>query len=176
MRHLNSIGSLTLASLSLTQFIRLMFSRCSVIYNVTEDSEEGLVLEEGQVLAGVFGADGSQLVVKSDLSTDGGRTSLPQFSSLFHSSGFFFFFRILFPHSYLSPIPVRFYPSLSYSFLVLIYAGKAWEQVLEGNSMSFEGIYDSNAEAQPLLLEGVMASAHDTVWKQLSGKVRRTEP
>ena len=45
----------------------------SIIYNVIDDSEEGLVVEAGQVLAGVFRDDGSQIVVKSLNSIDGGK-------------------------------------------------------------------------------------------------------
>eukprot|EP01039_Chlorochromonas_danica_P008779 gene8779-9681_t len=45
--------------------------------------------------------------------------------------------------------------------------GKAWETRVEGNEKSFEEIYDSNANACPLTLEKVIASAHDAAWQKM---------
>ena len=44
-----------------------------IIYNIVDESAYGLDLSEGQVLAGVFTDDGSQLVMKSATSIDGGK-------------------------------------------------------------------------------------------------------
>lgn len=45
----------------------------SIIYNIVDDSEFGLELQPGQVLAGVFTEGGNQLVIKSSTSIDGGK-------------------------------------------------------------------------------------------------------
>jgi hypothetical protein len=45
----------------------------SVIYNIVDDSTEGLDVNNGQVLAGVFSPDGSQMLMKSTTNIDGGR-------------------------------------------------------------------------------------------------------
>lgn len=45
----------------------------SVIYNIVDDSQEGLDVNNGQVLAGVFSSDGSQMLMKSTTNIDGGR-------------------------------------------------------------------------------------------------------
>jgi hypothetical protein len=45
----------------------------SVIYNIVDDSDEGLDVSNGQVLAGVFSSDGSQMLMKSTTNIDGGR-------------------------------------------------------------------------------------------------------
>ena len=44
----------------------------SIIYNIVDDSGEGLDVSHGQVLAGVFSADGSQMLMKSSTQIDGG--------------------------------------------------------------------------------------------------------
>jgi len=44
-----------------------------IVYNVVDDTEAGLVLEDGQVLTGVFQSDGQQTIMKSSLSIDGGK-------------------------------------------------------------------------------------------------------
>ncbi len=66
----------------------------NIIYNVTDTSEEGLVLEPGDVVVGVRdGAGGQQRLVFSNLDTDGGvawnkilREGQPTFAELFHSN------------------------------------------------------------------------------------------
>jgi hypothetical protein len=45
----------------------------SVIYNIVDDTGEGLDVSHGQVLAGVFSSDGSQMLMKSSTHIDGGR-------------------------------------------------------------------------------------------------------
>ena len=45
--------------------------------------------------------------------------------------------------------------------------GKVWETKLAANSSSFEGIYNSNTEVCPTALEGVIASAHATMWASI---------
>lgn len=45
----------------------------SIIYNIVDDSGEGLDVSHGQVLAGVFSSDGSQMLMKSSTHIDGGR-------------------------------------------------------------------------------------------------------
>jgi hypothetical protein len=52
---------------------RIIAPKGSVVYNVCEGSREGLVLVEGKVLAGVFAADGSLMVMNSTTATDGGK-------------------------------------------------------------------------------------------------------
>jgi hypothetical protein len=44
-----------------------------IIYNIIDESEDGLDLNHGQVLAGVFSDDGSQLVMRSTTTIDGGK-------------------------------------------------------------------------------------------------------
>ena len=44
-----------------------------IIYNIIDESDYGIDLSEGQVLAGVFTDDGSQLVMKSATTIDGGK-------------------------------------------------------------------------------------------------------
>lgn len=44
-----------------------------IIYNIIDESEDGLDLNHGQVLAGVFSNDGSQLVMRSTTTIDGGK-------------------------------------------------------------------------------------------------------
>ena len=44
-----------------------------IIYNVIDESQDGLDLIHGQVLAGVFTDDGNQLVIRSDTTIDGGK-------------------------------------------------------------------------------------------------------
>ena len=51
---------------------RVIAPRGSILYNVVDDSEEGIVLEENEVRVGVFSADGTQLIVKSSTTIDGG--------------------------------------------------------------------------------------------------------
>ena len=88
----------------------------AIVYNVVDHSPDGLVVSSGQVLAGVFRDDGSQLVVKSLNSIDG---------------------------------------------------GKAWENKVEGNHYSFEEVYNSNASADPALLERVASQKHDDAWSKI---------
>lgn len=45
----------------------------SLVYNVVVQGDEPLIVAPGQVLAGVFSDDGSQLVLKSHLTVDGGK-------------------------------------------------------------------------------------------------------
>lgn len=44
-----------------------------IVYNIIDESEEGLDLNHGQVLAGVFSDDGTQLVMRSTTTIDGGK-------------------------------------------------------------------------------------------------------
>ncbi len=44
-----------------------------IIYNVMDESNDGIELTDGQVLAGVFSEGGDQLVMKSSTSIDGGK-------------------------------------------------------------------------------------------------------
>jgi hypothetical protein len=45
----------------------------SILYNIVDDSDAGLTLEDKAVLAGVFADDGSHLVMGSTSGTDGGK-------------------------------------------------------------------------------------------------------
>ena len=42
-------------------------------YNVIDKSEEGLVLADGDVIVGIVGEDGSQMIIRSNQSIDGGK-------------------------------------------------------------------------------------------------------
>jgi hypothetical protein len=97
---------------------KVVAPRGSILYNVVDDSEEGIVMLPGEVRVGVFSADGSQLIMTSATDIDG---------------------------------------------------GKKWESRVLTNSMSFEEVYNANAEADPILLEGVMSRLHDTVWSKIGG-------
>jgi len=45
----------------------------SIIYNVVDDSEDGIIIEENNVRVGVVSSDSSQLIISSSLSIDGGK-------------------------------------------------------------------------------------------------------
>jgi len=45
----------------------------SIVYNIVDDTDFGLELGEGQVLAGVFNDEGSQIVIRSSTTIDGGK-------------------------------------------------------------------------------------------------------
>mmetsp|Transcript_1747 Transcript_1747/g.3420 ORF Transcript_1747/g.3420 Transcript_1747/m.3420 type:complete len:481 (-) Transcript_1747:84-1526(-) len=45
----------------------------SILYNVINDSNEGIVVNEGEVLVGIFQADGTYVNIKSFLTIDGGK-------------------------------------------------------------------------------------------------------
>jgi hypothetical protein len=45
--------------------------------------------------------------------------------------------------------------------------GKAWETKVAGNTLSFEEVYNSNAEACPTTLERVIVASHGIVWNSL---------
>jgi hypothetical protein len=53
---------------------RIVAAEGAIVYNIVDTSEAGLVLAQGQVMAGVFSADGTQEVLNSSLSTDGGKS------------------------------------------------------------------------------------------------------
>lgn len=53
--------------------------------------------------------------------------------------------------------------------------GKHWETQVAGNPLSFEGVYDYNAEACPKTLEKVIADSHHAAWRSLSSKKRPLE-
>ena len=48
--------------------------------------------------------------------------------------------------------------------------GKAWEQKVAGNSVSFEEVYNGNTDACPTSLEKIIASSHNDAWDSLSQK------
>lgn len=48
--------------------------------------------------------------------------------------------------------------------------GKVWETQLPANSSSFEGIYNSNTEVCPTTLEGVISTAHATMWASIEAE------
>lgn len=43
-----------------------------IVYNIIDETEDGLDLNHGQVLAGVFSNDGTQLIMRSATTIDGG--------------------------------------------------------------------------------------------------------
>lgn len=90
-----------------------------IVYNIVDESEYGLDLSECQVLAGVFTDDGSQLVMKSATTIDG---------------------------------------------------GKAWSQQLEWNPKTFEDVYKTNADADPINLERVMSNRHAEQFAEFQGE------
>jgi hypothetical protein len=45
----------------------------SIVYNIFDTTEEGIVCADGDVLAGVSANDGSQTVIRSHMSIDGGK-------------------------------------------------------------------------------------------------------
>ena len=96
---------------------RIIARSGSIVYNVVDESgKNGLDLDEGQVLTGVFSNDGSQLLMNSSLSIDG---------------------------------------------------GNAWKEVLAENRNSFEDVYKSNTNANPLTLEGVIRDKHEAIWSNI---------
>lgn len=46
--------------------------------------------------------------------------------------------------------------------------GKAWEKKVAGNPVSFEEVYNGNANACPTTLEEVISNSHKYVWKKLA--------
>lgn len=49
-----------------------------------------------------------------------------------------------------------------------MHAGKAWEIKVEGNSKTFEEVYNANANADPSLLEKVAADCHSGAWAAMT--------
>ncbi len=45
--------------------------------------------------------------------------------------------------------------------------GKVWDDAVHGNTLSFAGIYDSNAQVCPSKLQVLIAEAHDVLWSKL---------
>lgn len=45
--------------------------------------------------------------------------------------------------------------------------GKAWDDAVHGNALSFAGIYDANAQACPSKLQALIAVAHDALWSSI---------
>jgi hypothetical protein len=45
--------------------------------------------------------------------------------------------------------------------------GKAWDDAVHGNELSFAGIYDANAQACPSKLQQLIAVAHDALWSSI---------
>lgn len=88
----------------------------SIVYNIVDDKSIGLNLVEGEVRAGVFQADSSQIVIRSNVSIDG---------------------------------------------------GKAWETKVESNDLSFEEVYNLNAEVCPSTLEKLIAEIHQSTWSKI---------
>lgn len=54
-----------------------------IVYNVADSSEEGISLQAGKVLAGVFSKDGSHICMKSSITTDGGENNFQHHTHLF---------------------------------------------------------------------------------------------
>ena len=52
---------------------RIKLGKGCVAYNVIDKSEEGLVLADGDVIVGIVGEDGSQMIIRSNQSIDGGK-------------------------------------------------------------------------------------------------------
>jgi hypothetical protein len=105
--HIDAEGSI-LINVTAT---RIVAPRGCILYNVANESEEGLVLTAEEVYAGVFSEDGSSLVMKSKTTIDG---------------------------------------------------GKAWEEIVQGNTHTFDDVYKINTTVCPLTLEKVISGAHDT--------------
>ena len=65
---------------------RIIAKPGSIVYNIIDSSVggPGLVVEAGQVLAGVFSNDGTQHVVKSTISIDGGNPLHSNFCMIFY--------------------------------------------------------------------------------------------
>ena len=51
---------------------RIIAKNGSIAYNIVDQDANGLTLSDGEVRAGVFQADASQIVVHSNISIDGG--------------------------------------------------------------------------------------------------------
>ena len=56
----------------------------SIIYNIVDTSPEGITAGPGEVLAGVFDAEGRQEILRSGLSTDGGKSISCLVGIIFH--------------------------------------------------------------------------------------------
>lgn len=107
--YIDAVGSI-LINVTAT---RIVAPKGCILYNVANDSEEGIVLTEDDVYAGVFSEDGSSHVMRSKTSIDG---------------------------------------------------GKAWEEIVQGNTRTFDEVYKSNTSVCPLTLERVISGAHDSTW------------
>jgi len=51
---------------------KIRLGKGCIMYNVVNDSENGIVLNDGDVLVGVIGNDGRQILIESHINTDGG--------------------------------------------------------------------------------------------------------
>lgn len=61
------------SSLLMNVSARTIKAKNCLIYNVADDSEEGINLEDGTVLAGVFLPGGEKMIIRSKLDVDGGK-------------------------------------------------------------------------------------------------------
>jgi hypothetical protein len=52
---------------------KIRAAKGSILYNIVDDSEEGIVVDEGEVIVGVFQSDGNCVNVKSSIGVDGGK-------------------------------------------------------------------------------------------------------
>jgi hypothetical protein len=43
--------------------------------------------------------------------------------------------------------------------------GQSWDKVVQANALSFEQLYNANAEADPSALEQVMSRMHESAWE-----------
>lgn len=60
------------SSLLMNVSARSIQAKNCLIYNIADDSEEGIVLEEGTILAGIFLPGGEKMIIRSKLDIDGG--------------------------------------------------------------------------------------------------------
>jgi len=52
---------------------KICVGKGSIVYNIIDDSEEGIIVNDGEVLVGVFDKEGNSMKVKSGISVDGSK-------------------------------------------------------------------------------------------------------
>lgn len=120
----------------------------------TSSSSSAVSTAAGDVVVGVFSEDGSQVVIKSHLEKDGGKTRRNQFLDVLWY--------------YLDAALCLIFMPFRYIKMHFLRVGKEWEKRAHvENAYTFEQIYDLNASVCPSKLQKLIAELHDDAWQNL---------
>lgn len=121
-----------------------------IVYNITDDTEAGITLADGDVMVGIVTADGKQQIIHSNIEKD--VRSKPVSQPSFHATVGTIHATVLRP----------------LNMLLILQGGKVWKETLEQNAASFEQIYEANADADIVAIQKTAASMHATLVQSLS--------